>query len=62
MRRHWRHSFGSLLSIVVGFVAIALFEGYLSDLRTIQAQWYSQRSMMGHVMVEKRGASHAPRA
>ena len=57
VRRHWRHSFGSLLSIVVGFVAIALFEGYMSDLRGIQAEWYSQRSMMGHVMVEKRGAS-----
>ena len=57
VRRHWRHSFGSLLSIVVGFIAIALFEGYLGDLRAIQAQWYSQRSMMGHVMIEKRGAS-----
>jgi putative ABC transport system permease protein len=57
VRRHWRHSLGSLLSIVVGFVAIALFEGYLDDLRAIQAQWYSQRSMMGHVMIEKRGAS-----
>jgi putative ABC transport system permease protein len=57
VRRNWRHSLGSLLSIVVGFVAIALFEGYLSDLRGIQAQWYSSRSMMGHVMVEKRGAS-----
>ncbi len=57
VRRHWRHSFGSLLSIVVGFVAIALFEGYLEDLRGIQAQWYTQRSMMGHVIVEKRGAS-----
>jgi putative ABC transport system permease protein len=57
VRRHWRHSFGSLLSIVVGFVAIALFEGYLDDLRAIQAQWYSERSMMGHVMIEKRGAS-----
>lgn len=57
VRRHWRHSLGSLLSIVVGFVSIVLFEGYLSDLVGIQAQWYVQRSMMGHVMVEKRGAS-----
>jgi putative ABC transport system permease protein len=57
VRRHWRHSFGSLLSIVVGFVSIVLFEGYLHDLVDIQAQWYCQRSMMGHVMIEKRGAS-----
>lgn len=57
VRRHWRHSLGSLLSIVVGFVSIVLFEGYLHDLVGIQAQWYSQRSMMGHVMVEHRDAS-----
>lgn len=58
--RHWRHSLGSLLSIVVGFVSIVLFEGYLGDLVEIQAQWYTQRSMMGHVMVER--ASAAARA
>lgn len=57
VRRHWRHSLGSLLSIVVGFVSIVIFEGYLGDLVGIQAQWYSQRSMMGHVMVEHTGAS-----
>ncbi len=56
VRRHWRHSLGSLLSIVVGFVSIVLFEGYLGDLVGIQAEWYSQRSMLGHVMVEHRDA------
>jgi putative ABC transport system permease protein len=57
VRRHWRHSLGSLLSIVVGFVSIVAFEGYLGDLVGIQAQWYTQRSMMGHVMVEHAAAS-----
>ena len=61
VRRHWRHSLGSLLSIVVGFLAIGMFEGYLGDLEDLQANWYVQRSMMGHVIVEERSASRAER-
>jgi putative ABC transport system permease protein len=57
VRKNWRHSLGSVLSIVVGFVAIGLFEGYLSDLEDLQAHWYSQRSMLGDLLIEKRGAS-----
>jgi putative ABC transport system permease protein len=57
VRKHWRHSLGAILSIVVGFVAIGLFEGYLSDLDAIQKEWYVRRAMTGHVIVEQRGAS-----
>ncbi|MGE3840933.1 MAG: ABC transporter permease [Vicinamibacterales bacterium] len=55
--RHWRHSLGAALSIVVGFVAIGLFEGYLHDLEVIQRDWYIHRGMLGHVVIEQRGAS-----
>ena len=61
VRKHWRHSLGSLLSIVVGFLAIGMFEGYLGDLEDLQANWYVQRSMMGHVIVEEARASYASR-
>ncbi len=61
VRKHWRHSLGSLLSIVVGFLAIGMFEGYLGDLEDLQANWYVQRSMMGHVIVEEAGASRSSR-
>ncbi len=57
VRKNWRHSLGSLLSIVVGYVAIVLFQGYLGDLENIQALWNEQRAMLGSVLVEKRGAS-----
>jgi len=57
VRKNWRHSLGSMLSIVVGFVAIALFQGYLSDLERIQIRWMEQKSMVGSVIVEKPGAS-----
>lgn len=59
VRRHWRHSLGAILSIVVGFVAIGLFEGYLADLEAIQREWYIERAMTGHVIVERRGASES---
>lgn len=57
VRRNWRHALGSTLSIVVGFVAMALFEGYLHDLARMQEDWYVHRFMLGHVLIEKRGAS-----
>jgi putative ABC transport system permease protein len=57
VRKNWRHSLGTLLSIVVGFVAIVLFSGYLADLETLQGRWYEQRSMFGTIIVEKAGAS-----
>lgn len=61
VRRHWRHSLGSLLSIAVGFLAIGMFEGYLGDLEDLQANWYVQRSMMGHVIIEEQSAERASR-
>jgi putative ABC transport system permease protein len=60
VQKHWRHSLGAALSIVVGFVAIGLFEGYLEDLNALQRDWYVHRGMMGHVILERRGASGSP--
>ncbi len=57
VRRNWRHSLGSMLSIVVGFIAIGLFSGYIHDLIALQDLWYSEKSMMGHLVVERRGFS-----
>lgn len=57
VRKHWRHSLGSVLSIAVGFVAIGLFSGYLDDLTARQARELSQRSMLGDVLIERTGAS-----
>lgn len=52
VRKHWRHSLGSILSIAVGFVAIGLFSGYLDDLAGSQARAISQRNMMGDLIIE----------
>lgn len=57
VHKHWRHSLGAMLSIVVGFIAIGLFEGYISELDRFQGDWYIYRGMLGHVVIEQRGAS-----
>jgi putative ABC transport system permease protein len=59
VRKNWRHSLGSLLSIVVGFIAIVIFDGYLADLEDLQGRWYEQRSMFGTLLVEQAGASES---
>ncbi len=57
VRKHWRHSLGSILSIAVGFVAIGLFSGYLDDLAWRQMAQISKKSMMGDIIVEHEHAS-----
>ena len=57
VRKHWRHSLGSILSIAVGFVAIGLFSGYLDDLAWRQMAQLSKKSMMGDIIIEHADAN-----
>lgn len=59
VRRNWRHSTAAILSIATGFVAIALFEGYLDDLAARHMREFARRAMYGDVLVQRRGASSA---
>jgi putative ABC transport system permease protein len=59
VRRNWRHSIAAILSIATGFVAIALFEGYLNNLAARHMQDFARRAMYGDVLVQRRGASSA---
>ncbi|HSN14834.1 MAG TPA: hypothetical protein VLT61_09400, partial [Anaeromyxobacteraceae bacterium] len=59
VRRNWRHSLGSLLAIAVGFVAIALFDGYLGFFRREVGDMLAERFMLGDLLVEARGSSEA---
>lgn len=59
VRRNWRHSVGSLLAIAVGFVAIALFDGYLSFFKHEITGMLADRFMFGSLLVEAAGASEA---
>jgi putative ABC transport system permease protein len=59
VRKNWRHSVGSVLAVAVGFTAIALFDGYLSDFEAMLGSMMEERFMMGTLLVEGTGASAA---
>lgn len=54
--RNWRHSLATVVAIVSGFVAVALFDGYILDLREQVSTSAINRGMLGHVIIEKQGA------
>ena len=56
VRRNWRHSLAALGTMAVGFVALALFQGYLGELVRSQLDLVYSRNMVGDVMVRRRGA------
>ncbi|MBI2373059.1 MAG: ABC transporter permease [Deltaproteobacteria bacterium] len=57
VRKNWRHSVASLSSIAAGFLALGTFEGYVTDLRDRFGDSIRHKSMMGDVLIEKRGAN-----
>ncbi len=59
VRRNVRHSVGSLLAIAVGFVAMSLFDGYVTWLGEDNSNAYGDLFMMGDLLVEPVGASDA---
>lgn len=61
-RRNLRHSVGSALAIAAGFVAIALFQGYLSYLNGEMLARILDRFMVGEVLVERPGFAEALKA
>ncbi len=58
-RRNLRHSVGSALAIAAGFVAIALFQGYLAYLNGEMLGHILDRFMVGEVLVERPGFAAA---
>ncbi len=59
VRRNARHSLGSILAIAVGFVAISVFDGYLTYLGEDNANMFADMFMMGDLIIEPVGASDA---
>ncbi|WP_242352251.1 ABC transporter permease [Anaeromyxobacter sp. SG64] len=57
VRRNARHSLGSMLAIAVGFVAISLFDGYMTFLGENSANMFAEMFMLGDLMIEPAGAS-----
>ncbi|MEW5851503.1 MAG: FtsX-like permease family protein [Myxococcota bacterium] len=56
VRRNWRHSLAALGTMAVGFVALALFQGYLGEFMSTQVELIYARNMIGEIMVRRPGA------
>lgn len=56
VRKNWRHSLATIVSIAAGFLALGMFEGYIVGLTTIFEDGMSRRGLLGDVIIEKRGA------
>lgn len=56
VRRNWRHSIAALATLAVGFVSLALFQGYIEEFLRSQLDVIYSRIMIGEVMVQKKGA------
>lgn len=59
VRRGWRHSVAAVATMVVGFVALATFQGYLQALMSSQLAMSYARNMIGEIMVRRPGAGGA---
>ena len=59
VRRGWRHSLAAVATMVVGFVALATFQGYLQELMSSQLAMSYARNMIGEIMVRAPGAGRA---
>lgn len=59
VRRGWRHSLAAVGTMAIGFVALATFQGYLSELIDSQIDMSYARNMLGDMMVRKKGAGTA---
>lgn len=57
LRRNWRHSAGASLAVVVGFAAISIFGGYVTDMERMVGAMMEERFMMGTLLIEGTGAS-----
>lgn len=55
--RNWRHSLATMLAILGGFAAVSMFDGFLLKLRQYNDEHYVRKGMVGHVIIEKDGAS-----
>lgn len=62
VRRNWRHSLAALGTMAVGFVALALFQGYLNELMASQVKLIYARNMIGDILVRRpRSSAHDAR-
>ncbi|MBC7661164.1 MAG: ABC transporter permease [Chitinophagaceae bacterium] len=56
-----KKSLGALLSIVIAFVSLSLFEAYMHDVQSMFEATFSQRQMFADVLIERDGTENPGR-
>ncbi len=54
---YWRQSLAAIISVVAGFVAFVIFEGYLLDIYRAYTDFNERLEMYGDLIVEREGAA-----
>ncbi|MBC7659018.1 MAG: ABC transporter permease [Chitinophagaceae bacterium] len=57
-----RKSFAALLSIIVAFMTLSLFEGYLHDVKEVYDGIFSKRQMLGDIIIERKNSPNPGKA
>lgn len=60
--RYQKKSLAALLSIAAAFVALSLFDGYMNDVSKVYEETFSQRQMLGDVIIERAEAPNPGKA
>jgi ABC-type lipoprotein release transport system permease subunit len=53
---YWRQSLAAIISVVAGFVAFVIFEGYLQDIYHTYTNFNERLEMYGDAIIEQKGA------
>lgn len=56
--RNWRRSLASSLAIAAGFTAVSLFDGFLTDIKSVSEDGYSSRGMLSDVLIQHKDAQN----
>ncbi|MCC7404434.1 MAG: ABC transporter permease [Bdellovibrionales bacterium] len=54
--RNWRHSLATIFAISLGFTAVSLFDGFMTNIHHFAVESYVTRGMLGHLVIDKKGA------
>lgn len=57
VQNYWRQSLAAIISIIAGFTAFALFDGYLLEIYRAYSDFNKKLQMYGDVIIERAGAS-----
>jgi len=56
LKSYWRQSLAAIISVVAGFMAFVIFEGYLQNIYKVYKDFNTHLEMYGDLIIEKKGA------